>query len=267
MIDTGKRNVLGVLVDVIDYESAVRRILAAAQAREPLGVTALAVHGVMTGAMDPAHRRRLNELDIVTPDGQPVRWALNWLHRAHLRDRVYGPRLMLEVCAAAARESLPIFLFGSRADVLARLTENLADRFKGLLVVGAKPSAFRRLTPDERDRLAETIRDSGARIVFVGLGCPRQEVFVYEMRRLVKLPMIAVGAAFEFHAGFAREAPEWMQRAGLQWLHRLAQNPRRLWRRYVLLNPAYAVLVAAQATGLWCPEPFPHATPAEERYG
>lgn len=267
MLHLGKRNVLGILLDAVDYEAAVAQIIEAAKVPRPFGVTALAVHGVMTGVLDPYHRTRLNRLDLVTPDGQPVRWALDWLYHTRLPDRVYGPSLMLKVCSAAAREGLPIFLFGSRGEVLDRLAKNLRARTPGLIIAGKKPSAFRRITPEERDVLASEIRKSGARIVMVGLGCPRQEIFVYEMRERIGLPLLAVGAAFDFHAGFSREAPLWMQRAGLQWLHRFAQDPVRLWRRYVLLNPAYVALFAAQYLRLWRPATVGNLQPPEERYG
>jgi exopolysaccharide biosynthesis WecB/TagA/CpsF family protein len=250
MIDRGKQNLLGVLVDAVDYGGALRRIAAAAREHRPLAVSALAVHGIMTGHRDDAHRARLNALDLVVPDGQPVRWALNLLYGAGLRDRVYGPDLMLEVCALAAREGLPIYLYGSTAPVLDRLDRALRERFPDLRVAGREPSKFRRLTQDERAAVVNRIRSSGARLVFVGLGCPRQEVWAYEYRDALRMPILAVGAAFDFHAGTTRQAPHWMQAGGLEWLFRLKGEPRRLWRRYLLLNPWYAALIAAQFLGL-----------------
>ena len=144
---------LGVGVDAVDYEGAVARIVAAARERRPLAVSALAVHGVMTGALDRAHRYRLNRLDLVCPDGQPVRWALRLLHGARLPDRVYGPRLMLEVCRAAADAGLPVFLFGGDEELLATLEEQLRSRFPNLRMAGKRPSMFRQLTPEEFDDL------------------------------------------------------------------------------------------------------------------
>jgi exopolysaccharide biosynthesis WecB/TagA/CpsF family protein len=267
MIDQGKKSVLGVMVDAVDYEAAVARIVAAAREGRPYGATALAVHGVMTGVGDPEHLWRLNELELVVPDGQPVRWALNLLHKTGLPDRVYGPRLMLEVCRAAEVESLPIFLYGSRQEVLARLEANLKRRFPRLQIAGTMPSRFRPLTPEEQDQVAQEIRRSGAQMVFVGLGCPRQEVFAYEMRGLLGMPVIAVGAAFDFHAGLLREAPPWMQRYGLQWFHRLLQEPGRLWRRYFLLNTAYLALLLLQWAGIWHPPLKKPRPPRELRYG
>jgi exopolysaccharide biosynthesis WecB/TagA/CpsF family protein len=250
MISRGKRNVLGVSVDVIDYESAVDQIVKAAEDKRGFAVTALAVHGVMTGAMDSEQRFRLNQFDLVVPDGQPVRWALNLLHSAHLDERVYGPTLMLELCERCAKEGLPIFLYGSNAEVLAKLRQRLQARFPKLEIAGAQPSRFRRVTAEEKSEIVQTIRASGARVVFAGLGCPRQEVWAYEYRDALSLPVIAVGAAFDFHAGTIPQAPPTLQRAGLEWLYRFSREPRRLWRRYALLNPLYVAMITAQATGL-----------------
>ena len=250
MIDHGERNLLGVLLNAVDYEAAVDKVIVAAQERRHFAATALAVHGVMCGALDAVHRCRLNALDLRVPDGQPVRWGLNLLHGVRLADRVYGPTLMLRICERAASAGLPIFLYGSRSEVLQPLAQRLCQRFPGLQVAGMQPSRFRRVTAAEQREIAGSIDSSGARITFVGLGCPRQEVWVYENRSLVAMPVIAVGAAFDFHAGGVRQAPGIMQRVGLEWLFRLVLEPRRLWRRYLLLNPYYLFLLALQAMGL-----------------
>jgi N-acetylglucosaminyldiphosphoundecaprenol N-acetyl-beta-D-mannosaminyltransferase len=253
LIDDGKRNVLGVLVDVVDYEAATERVLAAARENRPLALTALAVHGVMTGVTDPAHGARLNSFDLVAPDGQPIRWALNLLHGAGLRDRVYGPTLTLRVLAGCAAEGLPVYLYGSTESTLDRLMADLTKQFPDLKIAGREASKFRAAKLGEDTAIAARICNSGARVVLVGLGCPRQELFVYALRALLDLPLLAVGAAFDYHAGGLRKAPPWMQRYGLEWLWRLALEPRRLWRRYVLLNPMYLVWLAAQRTHLWRP--------------
>ena len=250
MLDQGKHNLLGVGVNAVDYDGAVDRIISAAREQRPLAVSALAVHGVMTGVLDSAHRYRLNSLDLVCPDGQPVRWGLNLLHGAGLSERVYGPQLMLEVCRAAADNELPIFLFGGDERLLDLLSMKLLEQFPALRIAGAKSSQFRRLSKVEWRELMAEVRGSGARIAFVGLGCPRQEVFVFEAREALPMPTLAVGAAFNFHSGLSPQAPPVLQRWGLEWLYRLVQEPRRLWRRYVLLNPAYMALLAAQKLGL-----------------
>ena len=256
----GKHNVLGVLVDATDYGSAAAAVLAAARERRPFALTALAVHGVMTGVQDREHGARLNSFDLVTPDGQPVRWALNLLHRAGLADRTYGPTLTLHVLRGAAAEGLPVYLYGSTPDTLAELVPALRRMFPDLEIAGTEPSKFRASRPGEDAEIAARISDSGARIVLVGLGCPRQEQFAYAMRPLLDMPLLAVGAAFDYHAGKLRRPPEWMQRAGLEWLWRLGIEPTRLWRRYLLLNPAYLGRLAAQRTGVWKVTPAAAAT-------
>jgi exopolysaccharide biosynthesis WecB/TagA/CpsF family protein len=250
VIDEGKKSVLGVQVSVVDYESAAARVVAAAKARKPFSVTSLPVHGIMTGARDSRHRFRLNTFDLLTPDGQPVRWALNLIHHVGLRERVYGPTLMLALAERFAAEGLPIYLFGSREETIALLSRNLQRRFPKLRIAGAQPGRFKVLSRDERGRIVRDIRESGAAAVFVGLGCPRQEIWAYENREQLSMPAICVGAAFDFHAGTVPQAPPTLQRVGLEWAYRLSREPRRLWRRYVLLNPQYVAMVAAQVAGL-----------------
>lgn len=249
MIDRGKRFVLGVSVNVIDYDGAVSRIISVARNRKPLGVSALAVHGVMTGALNREHAFRLNSLDIVTPDGQPVRWALRILHGEKLPDRVYGPELTLRLCQAAEHEELSVYFYGSTSNVLVNLVNRLTKRFTNLKIAGYEPSKFRRLSVNEVSELSKRIKASGANIVFVGLGCPKQEVFIFENMQQIGLPLIAVGAAFDFHAGLLSQAPEKMQNYGLEWLYRLMQEPKRLWKRYLILNPKYCYFVLLQFIG------------------
>ena len=243
------------MVDAIDYDGAVERVVRAAKARTRLTVSALAVHGVMTGVHDVRHRARLNRLDVVTPDGQPVRWALALLHGVRLRDRVYGPTLTLHVLERMADEGLPVFFYGSRPEVLERLEARTRVRFPGLRIAGTEPSRFRTVEPEEKSAIARRIRESGARAVFVGLGCPRQEVFAYEFGDDLSLPVLAVGAAFDYHAGLLSEPPMWMQRTGLQWAYRLAQEPRRLARRYAVTNTQFLTLLVLQRLRLWRPRP------------
>jgi exopolysaccharide biosynthesis WecB/TagA/CpsF family protein len=250
MIDLGKKNILGVLVNAIDYEAATDRIIAAAKSQQNLTVTALAVHGVMTGVLDPVQRYRLNQFDIATPDGQPVRWALAWLHKTRLADRVYGPTLMLKICERAQQEALPIFIYGSRPVVIEALGKNLQSRFPRLVIAGKEPSRFRRAYPSEKQEIVKRIKQSQAALTFVGMGCPRQEVWVYEYRSELQMPLVAVGAAFDFHAGMLPQAPAALQKVGLEWLFRFYTEPKRLWKRYLFLNPLYLCCLLMQKTSL-----------------
>ena len=186
MINRGKKNLLGVAISAVDYDYAVDRIMTDAKAGRRCATTALAVHGVMTGALNREHRYRLNSFDLVTPDGQPVRWALNRLYGTKLLDRVYGPKMTLLVCKRAAQERVPIYLYGSRPEILENLQRQLRNICPGIQIAGVQPSKFRLLSIQEQSSVAECIRDSGARILFVGLGCPRQEVFTYEMSHYLK---------------------------------------------------------------------------------
>ncbi|MBO6507569.1 MAG: WecB/TagA/CpsF family glycosyltransferase [Roseibium sp.] len=246
MIDHGVHSVGGVPISAVDYEAATQRVLEAAKQKRPLAVSALAVHGVMTGVLDREHLSRLSKMDLLVPDGQPVRWALRLLHGIRLPDRVYGPELTLRVCQAAAAEGVLVYFYGSRPEVLKALETNLKKRFPDLIFAGLTPSRFRALSSEENVQALEEIRASGAGIVFVGLGCPRQEVWAYENTRDLAMPVLAVGAAFDFHAGLLSQAPKWMQDRGLEWFYRLTREPRRLWRRYVFLNPLFCLEIARQ---------------------
>jgi exopolysaccharide biosynthesis WecB/TagA/CpsF family protein len=267
VIDLGRHSVLGVGIDAVDYEAAVERIMAAARDGRRYTTSALAVHGVMTGALDPEHKYRLNHLDLVVPDGQPVRWALRLLHGIRLRDRVYGPNLTLRVLERAAADGVPVYFYGSTPKTLELLLVRLRERLPSLKVAGSESSKFRRLTEDEVRETALRIRSSGARIAVVGLGCPRQEVFAFEMGDALAMPVLAVGAAFDFHAGTLKQAPPQLQRVGLEWAFRLWQEPGRLWRRYLYLNPAYVAMVTVQAMGLFNSSRLHIVEPKPNRFG
>ncbi len=239
MLDLGKKPVLGIGISAVDYEAAVEKIVNAAKNKQPFGVSALAVHGVMEGFMDPEHKRRLNGLELVTPDGQHVRWALNILHKTKLDDRVYGPDLTLKTLSAAEKEQLPIYLYGATDEILEKLINNLKVKFPDLKVAGYESSKFRKISSEEKKEVVNRINECGAQIVFVGLGCPRQEVWAFEYKEELQKPILAVGAAFAFHAGLLDQAPKWMQDRGLEWFYRLLKEPRRLAYRYMILNPKY----------------------------
>ena len=153
MINLGKHSIVGIEVNAIDYEAAVTLVINAALEKRPMAVTALAVHGVMTGVWDRNHKFRLNDFDLVCPDGQPVRWALNKIHNCTLSDRVYGPELTLRLGEAAAKKDVPVFLFGATEEMLDQFANRLCDRFDGLKIAGRRASRFRTLSPDERDEL------------------------------------------------------------------------------------------------------------------
>lgn len=267
MIDLGKRRLLGVGINAIDYEAALDRVLESAAAGRSLLLSATAVHGLMEACLDTYHRYRVNQFDLVVPDGQPLVWALNRLWNTGLAERVYGPSLTEQLCREAARRGLSCYFYGSQAATLEKLSRNLRARYPDLKIAGCSPSLFRCSSVLEKEAIAERIRASGAQMVFVGLGCPRQEIWAYEYRQLLDMPLIAVGAAFDFLAGSLAQAPAWMQSRGLEWLFRLGQEPRRLARRYLTLNPLFVLLILAQwlsGSAWFCDGGKP--PPAELRY-
>ena len=237
----------GVRMTPTTYAQAVDVLIRAAEARQPATADFSAVHVLAMAARDPAFRRKMNALDLVGPDGQPVRWAMNYFHKAGLTERVYGPELMLRLCRAAAERGVSIYLYGSTPDVLAKLSTALTTKFPTLRIAGAESPPFRALTPDEDAAAVRRINDSGAGLVFIGLGAPKQEVYAYEHRHTIQAVQVGVGAAFDFHAGLKSIAPAWMQRRGLEWLYRLVKEPRRLWKRYLVTNSVYVALFAKYA--------------------
>jgi N-acetylglucosaminyldiphosphoundecaprenol N-acetyl-beta-D-mannosaminyltransferase len=263
---TDKCSVLGTYISPVDHAQAVGRILRAAVDQRSLSATALAVHGVMLARRDKALQHRINSLDIVTPDSIGVTIALRMLSGIKLKAPTDGPTLMLKVCEKAADMQLPIYLYGSRPDVVSSLAARLQARYPALVIAGAEPSAFGYLTPSQRDLLRERMVASGARLIFVGLGCPRQEVFVYENSAAISCPMIAVGAAFDFHSGFLRHPPVLAGRCGMRWLFRLIQEPRRMWRRN-LLSFSFCYLVLLDKLGMLPPEMVDQVGVAETHVG
>jgi N-acetylglucosaminyldiphosphoundecaprenol N-acetyl-beta-D-mannosaminyltransferase len=202
------------------------------------------VHMVMEAWDDPDYRALVNGADLVTPDGVPLVWALRALGAAGAT-RVYGPRLTEILCERAAGCGVPVGFYGGAPEVLERLCARLAARHPGLRIAFRASPPFRPLSSDEDARIREEIRASGARLLFVGLGCPRQERWMAAHRELPCV-QLGVGAAFDFLAGAKPQAPAWLQRAGLEWLFRLACEPRRLWRRYAVHNPRFVFHFARQ---------------------
>jgi N-acetylglucosaminyldiphosphoundecaprenol N-acetyl-beta-D-mannosaminyltransferase len=230
--------ILGMRVEATDYARATDQIVRWAREGTSRSVCAANVHMVMEAFDDPAFRAVVNGADLVTSDGVPLVWALKALGVGHAT-RVYGPDLTLHVCRAAAAAGLPIGLYGGTPDSLDAFTAVLAQRFPGLQVACRIAPPFRPPTPEEDAADTAALAASGARIVFVGIGCPKQEKWMAAHRDRLPAVMLGVGAAFDFHAGRVRQAPAWMQRAGLEWLFRLLMEPRRLWKRYAKQNPRF----------------------------
>jgi N-acetylglucosaminyldiphosphoundecaprenol N-acetyl-beta-D-mannosaminyltransferase len=253
-----RRNIVGVGITTTSYEGMtdVCRHWIRTSHRAPGEVPparyicVTSVHGIVTSVFNPTVKGDLNGADAATPDGMPVVWALRSFGFP-AQQRVYGPILMLHLCRMAAREKFRIFLYGARQSTLDLLAENLGQLIPGLEIAGVFSPPFRPLTDSERLDVQRRIMESGADLVFVGLSTPRQERWMAENRRhLPGKVLVGVGAAFDFHAGTLKQAPSWMQKRGLEWLFRLVMEPRRLWKRYLLVTPVFLPLWALQKARL-----------------
>lgn len=241
--------ILGVKVYPTNYGTAVQKILSWARSFEFHYICAANVHMLMEARDNPDFREIVNSADMVTPDGMPLVWMLR-LKGHKGQPRVYGPTLMLHVLEMAAQRGIPVGFYGGEADVVEKLVQRMGERFQDLKVTYAYSPPFRELTPEEDAEICQQIQDSGARLLFVGLGCPKQERWMAAHRDRIPVVMIGVGAAFDFHAGVLRQAPDWIQGIGLEWLYRFFQEPGRLWKRYLIHNPRFILLAIADLLGL-----------------
>ncbi len=237
--------VLAVQIDALNEEQAVGRIVRWAHQAESRYVAICNSHVVVTGSREPEFAEVLAQADMATPDGAPVAWVMRKLGYAG-QPRVSGPDLMLALCERAEYEELPIYLFGSSEQTLRLLVANLTKLYPKLNIAGTCSPPFRKLSAEEDDELVGRVVESKARIVFVGLGCPKQERWMYEKKGRINAVMLGVGAAFDFHAGTITRAPLWMRNNGLEWLHRLFSEPRRLWKRYLITNFLFVLGAARQ---------------------
>jgi len=244
------RYILGTRIDATSYGDACDRIAAWIEAGTGGYVVAANVHVVMTARWQAEFQAVVNGARLVTSDGMPLVWGLRRLGVAD-QPRVYGPDLMLAWCDRAARDGSPIYLYGGTEAMVAKLAATLTQRFPGLVIAGTHAPPFRPLTTEEEAADRERIRQSGATVVFVGLGCPKQEQWMHRQRDHLPVVMVGVGAAFSFFSGEVAQAPRWMMALGLEWLYRFGQEPRRLWQRYLVNNPAFVVLFGGQLVGDW----------------
>lgn len=244
-------NILGVEVDAIDMSDALETIDRWLTCLDHQYVCVTNVHGIMASQSDLVLRDIHRRAGLVTPDGMPLVWLARLRGHRHV-GRVYGPDLMLAVCEQSVRTGARHFFYGGTSPrVLDLLTHNLGRRVPGIQIAGAYAPPFRPLTPDEDEDVVARINDSRADIVWVGLGCPKNECWMAShVGRLRANVLLGVGAAFDFVAGVKRQAPIWMQHSGLEWVFRLVTEPRRLWKRYLTNNPHFAVLATMQLAGL-----------------
>jgi N-acetylglucosaminyldiphosphoundecaprenol N-acetyl-beta-D-mannosaminyltransferase len=237
--DPPRVDVLGVGISCLTLESSVAQVARWVAEGKRHYVCVTGVHGVMESQRDVELKRIHNSSGMTTPDGMPMVWCARLARQRHV-SRVYGPDLMLAVLSRACAEGWGSFFYGGGPGIAEQLARRLADRFPGLVVAGTYAPPYRALTPEEDSDIVQRINASGAHLVWVGLGTPKQERWmVSHVHRLQANAVFGVGAAFDIHAGTLAQAPLWMQRSGLEWSYRLAREPRRLWRRYLRNNPAF----------------------------
>ncbi len=241
--------ILRTRVDNISYGLVRDQVVQWTQSGSIHYVCVANVHTVMEAYDSIKFGKVVNDAGLVTPDGMPLVWMMR-AKGQRKQPRVYGPTLMLYILEAAARENLPVGFYGSKPEVLNTLIKRMQARYEGLSVVFSCSPPFREMSQEEDQAIIEQINQSSTKILFVGLGCPKQEIWMAEHCGKVKAVMIGVGAAFDFHAGIKPQAPAWMQKVGLEWLFRLFTEPRRLWKRYLYHNPRFLVLAAADLLGL-----------------
>lgn len=240
-----KTTILGVPINAISWDETLAQLNAWAAHHESRYVCICNVHSVVTASHDAEFGRVVEKADMATPDGAPVAWMLRRLAHAG-QQRINGPDLMWRYCEQVQSRDESIFFYGSTEETLSVLRLKLLAAFPDLMIAGAISPPFRALTLEEDAAIVEQINASGAGVVFVSLGCPKQELWMAAHRGRINAVMIGVGAAFDYHAGTIKRAPKWMQDCGLEWLHRLISEPRRLWKRYLVTNTLFVYGAAIQ---------------------
>lgn len=244
------RRVINSQIHGTSYTEACQQIMLWAKQKRSCYVIPANVHVVMTALWRKSYQTVVNNAALVTPDGMPLVWALRLLGMRN-QQRVYGPDLMLACCDHAQTEQIPIYLYGATPRILGKLEQNLKQWYPDLIIAGSHAPPFRPLTPQEAEHDIQVINDAGSVIVFVALGCPKQEEWMAQQVGKIQAVMMGVGAAFAFHSKETSQAPRWLMPFGLEWLYRLATEPRRLWRRYLVNNPTFLFLFTLQLIYYW----------------
>lgn len=244
-----KKDIFGVMVSMTTYEDATARIVAAAKQRKPSCVDFTPLNVLTDAAYDKGFRDCINQFDMTCPDGAPVWWCLNRYYDARIPTPVTGTGTTLRVCEALAREGISVYLYGSTPEVIDKLKACLLESFPTLKIAGAESPPFRPLTPQEDEAMVRRANESGAGVFFISLGSPKQEGFAHGHRGRIQAVQMCVGAAFDFISGNKKRAPGWMQQAGMEWVFRLAREPRRLFKRVLLGNTRFAWLLVTRRPG------------------
>jgi N-acetylglucosaminyldiphosphoundecaprenol N-acetyl-beta-D-mannosaminyltransferase len=242
-------SVLGARISALTWDDAVTQILVWGAGNESRYVSMCNVHSVITTTQDQQFRSVINNADLALADGAPIAWAVRKLGYAR-QERINGPDLMWRYLAEAEQLEQIVFFFGSSDTTLQKLSAAIESRFPKLKIGGTYSPSFSKASIEEDECHVTTINRSGAHVVFVGLGCPKQEIWMAAHRGRINAVMVGVGAAFDFHAGTIKRAPLWWQRNGLEWLYRLCSEPRRLFRRYLVTNTLFLLGICRQLIGI-----------------
>ena len=234
--------------DVCDHASAVARVAALAERGEGSYVCFGTVHMIMESHDSPEFAAKVNAADMIVPDGMPLVWIQRLRGRKNA-NRVRANDLMIMLCDFAEKHSLRVGFYGGKQEVIDGIIERAAKDFPALIIAYAFSPPFRPLTDEEDAEITARINESEPQILFIGLGCPKQENWMAAHKSKLKCVMLGVGASFDFYAGNVKESPEWLGKLGLEWLYRLTQEPRRLWKRYLILNPRFMWLAIRQLLG------------------
>ncbi len=244
--DFKKVNILGIDFAVVDYDLASSVIVDAANRNESFSVFALPVHGIIENHSDEQMKQATKTANMIVPDGQPVRWCMNHFYNVGLKDRVYGPKLTLHVLDKANPLGLRVFLYGGKSEeTVERFSNFIREKYPNIVICGT----YREDDPTVDTLTPEMVNAKRPHILLVGRGCPRQEKWISNNQGKINAAMMAVGAAFSFHAGETAQAPRWLQDRGLEWLHRLMTEPRRLWKRYLVTNSMFLYLLFQKKLG------------------
>lgn len=248
-VKSARIKIVSLNVNVVNHESAIRRIHELVERQNGGYVCFSTVHMIMESFDNPEYGERVNAADLIIPDGMPLVWMQKFQGKKQA-SRVRANDLMISLCAYASRENLKVGFYGGRQEVIDGILKRAKNDFPNLKISYAFSPPFRPLTPEEDAEITRKINESGTQILFMGLGCPKQENWMAAHKEKLSSVMLGVGASFDFYAGNVKESPEWMGKLGLEWLYRLTQEPKRLWRRYLMLNPRFMWLAFLQITGL-----------------
>jgi N-acetylglucosaminyldiphosphoundecaprenol N-acetyl-beta-D-mannosaminyltransferase len=237
--------ILGFSVAAQSFSSQIELVMQWAQQRLSRVVCVANVHMLMEARWNATFAKVLHNADLLTPDGMPIVWTLNLIRKSR-HDRVAGMDILRETCRQASALGVGVYFMGSDANTLDRMRQQLAQDFPDLVIAGMRPLPFRPLTPEEDRQVVEHVNQSEAGIVFVSLGCPKQELWMHQHRPKIHAVMVGLGGVFPIYAGIIKHAPAWVRKSGLEWLYRLVQEPKRLWKRYGSTIPPFVYLSAKQ---------------------